>query len=106
MIYAKKIDCSAFNFLVMWFSWKLSNEYFGELQLLTWYVCIWELVFIIKVWCGLTSEGQLIAVKQIELNTSDKDKAKREYEKVQEEVDLLKLLNHKNIVGWVKLCDW
>ena len=57
------------------------------------------MVFIIQVWCGLTSEGQLIAVKQIELNTSDKDKAKREYEKVQEEVDLLKLLNHKNIVG-------
>lgn len=53
------------------------------------------------VWCGLTSEGQLIAVKQIELNTSDKDKAKREYEKVQEEVDLLKLLNHKNIVGYL-----
>lgn len=51
------------------------------------------------MWCGLTSEGQLIAVKQIELNTSDKDKAKREYEKVQEEVDLLKLLDHKNIVG-------
>lgn len=55
--------------------------------------------FLLQVWCGLTSEGQLIAVKQIELNTSDKDKAKREYEKVQEEVDLLKLLNHKNIVG-------
>ncbi|XP_022336709.2 uncharacterized protein LOC111132656 isoform X3 [Crassostrea virginica] len=53
------------------------------------------------VWCGLTSEGQLIAVKQIELNTSDKDKAKREYEKVQEEVDLLKLLDHKNIVGYL-----
>ncbi|XP_061177816.1 uncharacterized protein LOC133186594 isoform X2 [Saccostrea echinata] len=53
------------------------------------------------VWCGLTSEGQLIAVKQIELNTVDKDKAKREYEKVQEEVELLKLLNHKNIVGYL-----
>ncbi|KAK3102765.1 hypothetical protein FSP39_013768 [Pinctada imbricata] len=53
------------------------------------------------VWCGLTSEGQLIAVKQIELNTNDKDKAKREYEKVQEEVELLKTLNHKNIVGYL-----
>ncbi|XP_062621332.1 uncharacterized protein LOC134282921 [Saccostrea cucullata] len=53
------------------------------------------------VWCGLTSEGQLIAVKQIELNTVDKDKAKREYEKVQEEVELLKLLNHRNIVGYL-----
>ncbi|KAL5007408.1 hypothetical protein ScPMuIL_016214 [Solemya velum] len=53
------------------------------------------------VWCGLTNEGQLIAVKQIELNTNDRDKAKREYEKVQEEVELLKTLNHKNIVGYL-----
>ncbi|CAC5404425.1 Mitogen-activated protein kinase kinase kinase 19,Mitogen-activated protein kinase kinase kinase 3,Mitogen-activated protein kinase kinase kinase 2,Mitogen-activated protein kinase kinase kinase NPK1,MAP3K epsilon protein kinase 1,Mitogen-activated protein kinase kinase kinase ANP1,Mitogen-activated protein kinase kinase kinase 1,Mitogen-activated protein kinase kinase kinase nsy-1,Cytokinesis protein sepH,Serine/threonine-protein kinase sepA,Mitogen-activated protein kinase kinase kinase YODA,Mitogen-acti len=53
------------------------------------------------VWCGLTNEGQLIAVKQIELNTMDQDKAKREYEKVQEEVELLKTLNHKNIVGYL-----
>ncbi|XP_060068251.1 probable serine/threonine-protein kinase DDB_G0282963 [Ylistrum balloti] len=53
------------------------------------------------VWCGLTSEGQLIAVKQIELNTGNQDKAKREYEKVQEEVELLKTLNHKNIVGYL-----
>jgi hypothetical protein len=29
----------------------------------------------------------------------DQNKAKREYEKVQEEVELLKTLNHKNIVG-------
>lgn len=63
-------------------------------------MCVFDMrYFLLQVWCGLTSEGQLIAVKQIELNTSDKDKAKREYEKVQEEVDLLKLLNHKNIVG-------
>ncbi|XP_021359609.1 uncharacterized protein LOC110454439 [Mizuhopecten yessoensis] len=53
------------------------------------------------VWCGLTSEGQLIAVKQIELNTGNQDKAKKEYEKVQEEVELLKTLNHKNIVGYL-----
>ncbi|KAK3592514.1 hypothetical protein CHS0354_013848 [Potamilus streckersoni] len=53
------------------------------------------------VWCGLTSEGQLIAVKQIELNTTSKEKAKKEYEKVQEEVELLKTLNHKNIVGYL-----
>ncbi|KAL3841916.1 hypothetical protein ACJMK2_020005, partial [Sinanodonta woodiana] len=53
------------------------------------------------VWCGLTSEGQLIAVKQIELNTTSKEKAKTEYEKVQEEVELLKTLHHKNIVGYL-----
>lgn len=52
-----------------------------------------------QVWCGLTSEGQLIAVKQIELNTANHHKAKKEYEKVQEEVELLKTLEHKNIVG-------
>lgn len=38
-------------------------------------------------------------MKQIELNTSDMEKAKREYEKIQEEVELLKTLTHRNIVG-------
>jgi len=38
-------------------------------------------------------------VKQIELNTTNQHKAKKEYEKVQEEVELLKTLEHKNIVG-------
>ena len=52
-----------------------------------------------KVWCGLTNTGELIAVKQIELNIDDLDRANREYEKIQEEVELLKTLNHKNIVG-------
>ncbi|KAK7099181.1 uncharacterized protein [Littorina saxatilis] len=52
------------------------------------------------VWCGLTSEGELIAVKQIDTMT-DIRKAEREYEKVQEEVELLKTLNHPNIVGYL-----
>ena len=47
----------------------------------------------------MTSEGQLIAVKQIELTTLNHSKAQREYEKVQEEVELLKTLEHVNIVG-------
>ncbi|WAR01997.1 M3K19-like protein [Mya arenaria] len=55
----------------------------------------------VRVWCGLTSEGQLIAVKQIELNTASQQKAMKEYEKVQEEVELLKTLEHKNIVGYL-----
>ena len=38
-------------------------------------------------------------MKQIELNTNNHSKAKKEYEKVQEEVELLKTLEHKNIVG-------
>ncbi|XP_055899972.1 probable serine/threonine-protein kinase DDB_G0282963 isoform X1 [Biomphalaria glabrata] len=53
------------------------------------------------VWCGLTNEGQLIAVKQIELTTIDTSKAHHEYEKVQEEVELLKTLEHTNIVGYL-----
>jgi mitogen-activated protein kinase kinase kinase 19 len=51
------------------------------------------------VWCGLTDHGGLIAVKLIEMNTVDMEKAEREYEKIQEEVEMLKALNHKNIVG-------
>lgn len=54
-----------------------------------------------QVWCGLTNEGELIAVKQIELTTTDRCKAEFEYEKVQEEVELLKTLSHTNIVGSV-----
>ncbi|KAK6190356.1 hypothetical protein SNE40_002244 [Patella caerulea] len=53
------------------------------------------------VFCGLTNEGELIAVKQIELNSMDHEKAQREYEKVQEEVELLKNLKHQNIVGYL-----
>jgi len=47
----------------------------------------------------LTNAGELIAVKQIELNIDNMEKAEREYEKIQEEVELLKTLNHQNIVG-------
>ena len=54
------------------------------------------------VWCGLTNVGELIAVKQIELNVTDMERAEAEYEKIQEEVDLLKTLRHKNIVGSVR----
>ncbi len=59
---------------------------------------------IFQVWCGLTNAGELIAVKQIELNTADMDAAEEEYEKIQEEVELLKTLQHKNIVGYVMNC--
>lgn len=51
------------------------------------------------VWCGLTNQGELIAVKQIQLNIDDMERAEIEYEKIQEEVELLKTLNHKNVVG-------
>ncbi|KAM7104088.1 mitogen-activated protein kinase kinase kinase 19 [Molossus nigricans] len=56
------------------------------------------------VYCGLTSQGQLIAVKQVVLDTSDKLATEREYRKLQEEVDLLKALKHVNIVAYLGTC--
>ncbi|XP_042350622.1 mitogen-activated protein kinase kinase kinase 19 [Plectropomus leopardus] len=53
------------------------------------------------VYCGLTSQGQLIAVKQVSLDTSDPNAAKREYSRLQGEVELLKTLRHTNIVGFL-----
>ncbi|XP_049628941.1 mitogen-activated protein kinase kinase kinase 19 isoform X2 [Suncus etruscus] len=56
------------------------------------------------VYCGLTSQGQLIAVKQVALDTSDKLATKKEYQKLQEEVELLKALKHVNIVAYLGTC--
>ncbi|XP_047457945.1 uncharacterized protein map3k19 [Mugil cephalus] len=53
------------------------------------------------VYCGLTSQGQLIAVKQVNLDSSDPDTAKKEYSRLQGEVELLKTLRHVNIVGFL-----
>ncbi|KAM6955774.1 uncharacterized protein map3k19 [Lycodopsis pacificus] len=53
------------------------------------------------VYCGLTSQGQLIAVKQVSLDSSDPDTAKKEYGHLQGEVELLKTLRHANIVGFL-----
>ncbi|XP_044072030.1 uncharacterized protein map3k19 [Siniperca chuatsi] len=53
------------------------------------------------VYCGLTSQGQLIAVKQVSLDASDPDAAQREYSRLQGEVELLKTLRHTNIVGFL-----
>uniref|UniRef100_A0A8C9JPX7 Mitogen-activated protein kinase kinase kinase 19 n=1 Tax=Panthera tigris altaica TaxID=74533 RepID=A0A8C9JPX7_PANTA len=58
----------------------------------------------IEVYCGLTSQGQLIAVKQVALDTSDKLATEKEYRKLQEEVDLLKALKHVNIVAYLGTC--
>ena len=58
--------------------------------------------FYSQVYCGLTNTGQLIAVKQVQLgDKDDKHKSRQQYEKLQEEVELLKTLRHRNIVGWV-----
>ncbi|XP_077392970.1 uncharacterized protein map3k19 [Festucalex cinctus] len=53
------------------------------------------------VYCGLTNQGQLIAVKQVTLDSSDPETARREYSRLQEEVELLKILSHANIVGFL-----
>lgn len=53
------------------------------------------------MFCGLTSQGQLIAVKQVALDASDLETADKEYNRLQEEVDLLKNLHHSNIVGFL-----
>ncbi|NXT01170.1 M3K19 kinase, partial [Jacana jacana] len=56
------------------------------------------------VYCGLTSQGQLIAVKQVGLGTSDQLTTEKEYQKFHEEVDLLKTLKHINIVTYLGTC--
>ncbi|XP_072253950.1 uncharacterized protein map3k19 isoform X2 [Leuresthes tenuis] len=53
------------------------------------------------VYCGLTGQGQLIAVKQVCLDSSEPGAAKKEYNRLQEEVELLKTLRHINIVGFL-----
>lgn len=53
------------------------------------------------MYCGLTSQGQLIAVKQVHLDSSDPDAANKEYNCLQGEVELLKTLRHINIVGFL-----
>ncbi|NXY44064.1 M3K19 kinase, partial [Ceuthmochares aereus] len=56
------------------------------------------------VYCGLTSQGQLIAVKEVVLDTSDQLTTEKEYQKFHEEVDLLKTLKHVNIVTYLGTC--
>ncbi|NXE32230.1 M3K19 kinase, partial [Ptilorrhoa leucosticta] len=56
------------------------------------------------VYCGLTSQGQLIAVKQVVLDTPDQLTTAKEYQKFHEEVDLLKTLKHVNIVTYLGTC--
>uniref|UniRef100_A0A9J7X2H3 Mitogen-activated protein kinase kinase kinase 19 n=1 Tax=Cyprinus carpio carpio TaxID=630221 RepID=A0A9J7X2H3_CYPCA len=60
-----------------------------------------------NVYCGLTSQGQLIAVKQVALDASTSEMAEKEYERLEREVDLLKTLHHTNIVGFLgtALCE-
>ncbi|NWR70903.1 M3K19 kinase, partial [Centropus unirufus] len=56
------------------------------------------------VYCGLTSQGQLIAVKEVPLDMSNQLTTENEYQKFHEEVDLLKTLKHINIVTYLGTC--
>nr|XP_039260160.1 uncharacterized protein LOC120336531 [Styela clava] len=51
------------------------------------------------VYEGLTRDGQLIAVKQVELPVHDRQTAEKEFKQIQLEVDLLRALRHENIVS-------
>uniref|UniRef100_A0A3P8SHW8 Mitogen-activated protein kinase kinase kinase 19 n=1 Tax=Amphiprion percula TaxID=161767 RepID=A0A3P8SHW8_AMPPE len=62
---------------------------------------LWLTLLSYQVYCGLTSQGKLIAVKQVSLDSSDPDAAKKEYNRLQGEVELLKTLSHINIVGFL-----
>ncbi|XP_077071304.1 uncharacterized protein map3k19 isoform X2 [Siphateles boraxobius] len=59
------------------------------------------------VYCGLTSQGQLIAVKQVALDASTSEMAEKEYDRLEREVELLKNLHHTNIIGFLgtALCE-
>ncbi|TRY59291.1 hypothetical protein DNTS_016367 [Danionella cerebrum] len=59
------------------------------------------------VYCGLTNQGHLIAVKQVALDATTSEVTEKEYERLQREVDLLKNLTHTNIVGFLgtTLCE-
>ncbi|XP_067891171.1 mitogen-activated protein kinase kinase kinase 19 isoform X2 [Heterodontus francisci] len=53
------------------------------------------------VYCGLTSQGQLIAVKQVSLDATNQIAAEKEYQKLEEEIELLTNLKHVNIVSFL-----
>jgi hypothetical protein len=48
----------------------------------------------------LLSTGAIIAVKQVEMEESDPVKARKEYENIKEEVNILKELDHENVVKY------
>ncbi len=51
-----------------------------------------------SVYQAMLSTGAIIAVKQIEMEESDPNKARKEYDNVREEVKILRELDHINIV--------
>ena len=54
-----------------------------------------------SVYQAMLSTGAIIAVKQIEMEESDPDKARKAYDSVREEVKILRELDHMNTVQYV-----
>ncbi|XP_011403599.2 PREDICTED: mitogen-activated protein kinase kinase kinase 19-like [Amphimedon queenslandica] len=54
-----------------------------------------------KVYEGLLDTARLIAVKEVELEVEDNEKALVQFKKIQLEVDILRSLSHKNIVQYL-----
>lgn len=52
----------------------------------------------LQVYSALTDDGQIVAVKQIQLDTTNWEQAETDYKLIQREVDIQKTLNHPNIV--------
>ena len=46
----------------------------------------------------MTNDGRLIAVKEVELTLVDRKKAMYEYKRLQREVNILKNMQHPNVV--------
>lgn len=53
------------------------------------------------MYSALTDDGQIVAVKQIELDTKNWSQAETDYKIIQREVDIQKTLKHPNIVKYV-----
>ena len=54
-----------------------------------------------SVFQAMLSTGAIIAVKQIEMEECDPNKARKEYDNVREEVKILRELDHLNIVRFM-----
>lgn len=48
----------------------------------------------------MTTTGRMIAVKEIELDEDESDRARDDYESVRQEVNILRALNHRYIVKY------
>ena len=48
----------------------------------------------------MTRDGRLVAVKEVEISLVDRTKAENEYKKLQREVNILKNMQHPNVVRY------